>query len=106
MSAVLCQTSVTLPLETATQANRCTLEDFTDATAGLETRFKLIIRNAEGRRHSTGADRVVVELASTEHAVLAGDVKIVDNKNGSYNIFCIPKLEGPSDGAFARTKVK
>ena len=79
--------------KTATKANQCTVKGFNKATAGLETRFKLITRNAEGKQSYSPGDLVVVELASTEDGTLAGDMKIVDKNNGSYEISCIPKRE-------------
>ena len=80
--------------KTATKANRCTVKGTNEDTAGLETRFKLITRNAEGKQSYSRGDRVVVELASTENGTLAGDMKIVDKNNGSYEVSCIPKREG------------
>ena len=79
---------------TATIANQCTVEGFNEAIAGLETRFKFITRNAEGKQTYSPGDLVVVELVSTEDGTLAGDMKIVDKNNGSYEISCIPKQEG------------
>ena len=79
---------------TATIANQCTVEGFNKATAGLETRFKLITRNADGKQTYSPGDLVVVELTSTEDGTLAGDMKIVDKNNGSYVISCVPKREG------------
>ena len=79
---------------TATKANQCTVKGFNKATAGLETRFKFITRNADGKQSYSPGDLVVVELASTEDGTLAGDMKIVDKNNGSYEISCIPKREG------------
>ena len=70
------------------------MEGFNKATAGLETRFKLITRNAKGKQSYSSGDLVVVELASTEDGTLAGDMKIVDKNNGSCEISCIPKREG------------
>ncbi|KAL9955463.1 hypothetical protein ACROYT_G036791, partial [Oculina patagonica] len=78
----------------ATKANQCSVEGFNEATAGLETRFKLITRNSEGKQSYSPGDRVVVELASTEDGTLAGDMKIVHKNNGSYEVSCIPKREG------------
>ncbi|XP_078346405.1 E3 ubiquitin-protein ligase TRIM71-like [Oculina patagonica] len=80
--------------KTATKANQCTVEGFNEATAGLETQFKFITRNAEGKQSYSLGDRVVVELASTEDGNLAGDIKIVHKSNGSYEVSCIPKREG------------
>ncbi|XP_078353860.1 E3 ubiquitin-protein ligase TRIM71-like [Oculina patagonica] len=78
----------------ASKANQCSVEGFNEATAGLETRFKFITRNAEGKQSNSLGDRVVVELASTEDGTLAGDMKIVNRNNGSYEVSCIPKREG------------
>ena len=78
---------------TATKASHCTLEGFNEATAGLETRFKFITRNAKGKQSYSPGDLVVVELVSTEDGTFAGDVIIVNKNNGSYEISCIPKRE-------------
>ena len=80
--------------KTATKANQCTVEGLNKATAGLETRFKVITRNAKGKQSYSPGDLVVVELASSEDGTLAGDMKIVDKNNGSYEMSCIPKREG------------
>ena len=80
--------------KTATKASQCTLEGFNEATAGLETRFKFVTRNAEGKQTYSPGDLVVVELPSAEDGTLAGDMKIVDKNNGSYEVSCIPKREG------------
>ena len=80
--------------KSATKASHCTLEGFNKATTGLQTRFKLITRNAEEKQSYSSGDCVVVELASTEDGSLAGELKIVDNNNGSYEISCIPKRKG------------
>ena len=80
--------------KTATKANQCTVKGLNKATAGLETRFTFITRNAEGKQSYSPGDRVAVELACTEDGTLAGDMKIVDKNNGSYEISCIPKREG------------
>ena len=87
-------TGIGILSKTATKANRCTVEDLNEATAGLEKRFKLTTRNAEGKHSYYPGDHVVVELASTEDGTLAGDMEIVDKKNGSYEVSCIPKREG------------
>ncbi|XP_078346713.1 E3 ubiquitin-protein ligase TRIM71-like [Oculina patagonica] len=79
---------------TATKANQCSVEGFNEATAGLETRFKFITRNADRKQSYSPGDRVVVELASTEDGTLAGDMKIVHKNNGNYEVSCIPKREG------------
>ena len=80
--------------KTAAKANPCTVKGLMEATAGLETRFEFITRNAERKQSYSPGDLVSVELASTEDGTLAGDMKIVDKKNGSYEISCIPKREG------------
>ena len=80
--------------KTATKANQCTVKGFHEATSGLEARFKFITRDAEGKQSYSPGDHVVVELASTEDGTLAGDMKIVDNNDGSYEVSCFPKREG------------
>lgn len=80
--------------KTATKGNQCTVEDLNEATAGLEIRFKLITRNAEGKQSYSPGDHVVVQLASSEDGTLAGEIKIVSENNGSYEVSCIPKREG------------
>ena len=80
--------------KTTTKANQCTVKGFNKATAGLEIRFKLITRNAEGKQSYSPGDHVVVELASTEDGTFAGDMKIVHMHNGNYEISCITKREG------------
>ena len=77
-----------------TKANQCTIEALDKVTAGLEARFQLVTRNAEGKQSYSPGDRVVVELASTEDGTLSGEMKIVDSSNGSYEVSCIPKRKG------------
>ncbi|XP_078371453.1 E3 ubiquitin-protein ligase TRIM71-like [Oculina patagonica] len=80
--------------KTDTKVNQCTVEDLKEASAGLETRFKLLTRNAKGKQSYSPGDHVVVELASIEDGTLAGETKIVNKNNGSYEVSCIPKREG------------
>lgn len=80
--------------KSATKASKCTLEGLNKAITGLETRFKLITRNAEEKQCYSPGGCVAVTLASTEVGTRAGEVKIVDKNNGSYEVSCIPQRKG------------
>ena len=77
-----------------TKTNQCTMESLDKATAGLEARFQLVTRNSEGNQSYSPGDRIAVELASAEAGTLSVEMKVVDRKNGSYEVFCFPKRKG------------
>ena len=77
-----------------TKSNECTMESLDKVTAGLEARFQLVTRNAEGKQSYSPGDRIAMDLASTEDGTLSTEMKIVDRNNGSYEVSCIPKRKG------------
>jgi len=77
-----------------TKANQCTMECLDKVTAGLEARFELVTRNAEGDQSYSPGDRIVVVLASAEAETLSAEMKVVDRNNGSYEVSCFPKRKG------------
>jgi len=77
-----------------TKTNQCTMESLDKATAGLEARFQLVTRNSEGNQSYSLGDRIAVELASAEAGTLSVEMKVVDRKNGSYEVCCFPKRKG------------
>ena len=61
-----------------------------EGTVGVEAEFVLITRNAEGRQCYNKHDRVTVE----QERKCATEVRINDNKDGSYRISYSPKDQG------------
>ncbi|KAL9968711.1 hypothetical protein ACROYT_G020829 [Oculina patagonica] len=81
--------------ESATDANRCLVEVFQEATAGLETRFEVITLNSEGEQYYCPGDYIAVEIMMfAQGAKVAGETKIVDRNDGSYAISFIPNEAG------------
>ena len=65
-----------------------------EATVGVEAQFVLITRNAEGRQCYNKHDRVTVEIRDEQGRECALEVRINDNKDGSYKISYSPKDQG------------
>ena len=62
-----------------------------EGTVGVEAQFVLITRNAEGRQCYNEHDRVTVEIRDEEGRECAMEVRINDNKDGTYKISYSPK---------------
>ncbi|KAL9982214.1 hypothetical protein ACROYT_G011027 [Oculina patagonica] len=67
-----------------------------DVTVGLEARFVLTTRNAEGEQCYDDRDRVAVEIKNHQGHDCATKAQIQDSKDGTYKVFS-------SDGIFLRT---
>ena len=65
-----------------------------EATVGVEAQFVLTTRNAEGRQCYNKDDRVTVEIRDEQGRECATEVRINDNKDGSYKISYSPKDQG------------
>ena len=65
-----------------------------EATVGVEAQFVLTTRNAEGRRCYNEHDRVTVEIRDEQGRECATELRINDNKDGSYKISYSPKDQG------------
>ena len=79
-----------------TKASQCIAEGkgLEEATDGAEAQFVLTTRNARGRNCYNKHDRVTVEIRDKQARECATDVRINDNKDGSYNISYSPKQQG------------
>lgn len=73
--------------ETATDADQCSLQLSEEATAGLESKFKVITRNSMKQQYYCPGDYITAEIKSAQSGKTAADVRIVDENNGSYAIF-------------------
>ena len=80
--------------KTETEANKCSVEGFQAATAGLETKFEVITRNSEGEQCYCLGDYIDVGITSVQGANVAAEIKIIDKNNGSYAISFIPSEAG------------
>ena len=80
--------------ETTTEVNQCSLEGFEDATAGLESQFKVVTRNCEGQQCYCPGDNVAVEIVSAQGGKAAVETRIVDLTDGSYAVSFIPAEAG------------
>ena len=65
-----------------------------EATVGVEAKFVLTTRNAEGRQCYNKHDRVTVEIRDERGRECATEVRINDNKDGSYKISYSLKDQG------------
>ena len=79
-----------------TKASQCIAEGkgLEEGTVGGEARFVLTTRNAQGRKCYYKQDRVTVETRDEQGRECAAEVRINDNKDGSYKICYSPKEEG------------
>ena len=65
-----------------------------EGTVGVETRFVLTTRNAEGEQCYNKHDRVTVEIRDEQGQECATEVRTNDNKDGSYKISYSQKDQG------------
>ena len=65
-----------------------------EGTVGVEAQFVLTTRNAEGEQCYNKHDRVTVEIREEQGRECATEVRINDNKDGSYKISYSPKDQG------------
>ena len=80
--------------ETATDADQCSLQLSEEATAGLESKFKVITRNSTKQQYYCPGDYITAEIKSAQSGKTAADLRIVDENNGSYAISFIPGEAG------------
>ena len=80
--------------KTGTELNRCSVEGFQEATAGLETRFEVITRNSKGEQCCCPDDRIAVKVVSAHGGNSAAEMKITGRNDGRYDVSCIPKQIG------------
>ena len=79
-----------------TKASQCIAEGkgLEEATVGAEAQFVLTTRNAQGRQCYNKHDRVTVEIRDEQGRECATEVRINDNKDGSYKFSFSPKEQG------------
>ena len=79
-----------------TKASQCIAEgkELEEATVGAEAQFVLTTRNAQGRQCYNKHDRVTVEIRDEQGRECATEVRINDNKDGSYKFSFSPKEQG------------
>ena len=79
-----------------TKASQCIAEGkgLQETTVGAEAQFVLTTRNAQGRQCYNKHDRVIIEIRDEEGRECATEVRINDNKNGSYKFSYSPKEQG------------
>ena len=79
-----------------TKANQCIAEGkgLEEGTVAGDAQFVLTTRNAQGRQCYCKHDRVTVEISDEQGRECATEVRINDNKDGSYRISYSPKEQG------------
>ena len=79
-----------------TKASQCIAEGkgLEEATVGAEAQFVLTTRSAQGRQCYNKHDRVTVEIRNEQERECATEVRINDNKDGSYKFSYSPKTQG------------
>ena len=82
-----------------TRANQSTAEGkgTSEAVVGLEAQSVLTTRNAEGEQCYDEDDNVTVEIKNSQGQDCATEVRVQDNKDGSYNISYFAKETGKYD---------
>jgi len=86
----------TLKLLQQTEASQSVAEGkgLEEGTVGGEEQFVVTTRNAEGEQCYSKHDRVTVEITDEQGRECATEVRINDNKDGSYKISYSPKDQG------------
>ena len=85
-----------LEIRHQTKASQCIAEGrgLQEGTVRGEARFVLTTRNVEGRQCYYKHDRVTVEIRDQQGQACAAEVRINDNKDGSYKISYSSKDQG------------
>ena len=65
-----------------------------EGTVGVESQFVLTTKNSVGRQCYSKHDRIKVEISDEQGRECATEVRINDNKDGSYKIIYSPKEQG------------
>ena len=86
----------TLKLLQQTEASQSVVEGkgLEEGTVGGEAQFVLTTKNAEGRQCYNKHDHVMVEIRDEQGRECVTEVRINDNKDGSYKISYSPKDQG------------
>ena len=69
-------------------------EGLKEGTVARKAQFNLIIRNAERKQGYNERDRVTVEIKDDQGQECVTDVRVDDNKNGTYKITYYPRVQG------------
>ena len=79
-----------------TKASQCIAESkgLEQVTVGSDAQFVLTTRNVQGRQCYNKQDRVTVEITDEQGRECVTEVRINDNKDGSYKISYSPKEQG------------
>jgi len=86
----------TLEILQQTEASQSVAEGkgIQEGTVGVESQFVLTTKNTVGRQCYSKHDRVKVEISDEQGRECATEVRINDNKDGSYKISYSPKEQG------------
>ena len=86
----------TLKLLQQTEASQSVAEGkgLEEGTVGGEAQFVLTTKNAEGRQCYNKHDHLTVEISDEQGRECVTEVRINDNKDGSYKISYSPKVQG------------
>ena len=96
LTAVNSEEIGSLEIQHQTKASQCIAEGkgLEEGRVGGEAGFVLTTRNAQGRQCYNKHDRVTVEISDEQGQQCATEVRINDNKDGSYEISYAPGKQG------------
>ena len=69
-------------------------EGLKEGTVGRKAQFNLITRNAQRKQGYDKRDRVTVEIKDEQEQECVTEVRIDDNKDGTYNVMYYPRKQG------------
>ena len=69
-------------------------EGLKEGTVGRKAQFNLITRNAERKQGYDKRDQVMVEIKDEQEQECVTEVRIDDNKDGTYNVMYYPRKQG------------
>ena len=69
-------------------------EGLKEGTVGRKAQFNLITRNAERKQGYDKRDQVTVEIKDEQEQECVTEVRIDDNKDGTYNVMYYPRKQG------------
>ena len=69
-------------------------EGLKEGAVGRKAQFNLITRNAERKQGYDKQDRVTVEIKDEQEQECVTEVRIDDNKDGTYNVMYYPRKQG------------
>ena len=85
---------VEIPHQTKASESVAEGRGLNEGTVGREAQFNLVTKNANKRQCYSKRDRVTVEIMDEQGRECVTEVRIDDNKTGSYHISYFPRVQG------------